>query len=113
LFYIHGKTGIDDTYFQNAPVEEIVSHIISLYGSKMLAYAREDQKLDINLEKESENNAVSLPSALSVPIFSWKKVFEKRLQQLIPLALSYSCISILQCPVSQIPMVLKSKRGES
>jgi glutamate dehydrogenase len=56
-------TGIDDTYFQNAPVEEIVSHIISLYGSKMLAYAREDQKLDINLEKESENNAVSFMSS--------------------------------------------------
>lgn len=52
--------GIDDTYFQNAPVDEIVSHVISLYGSKMLAYAREDQKLDINLEKESEKDAVSL-----------------------------------------------------
>lgn len=51
--------GIDDTYFQSTSVEEIVSHIISLYGSKVMAYARSDHKLLINLEKESEKTAVS------------------------------------------------------
>ena len=51
--------GIDDTYFQSTSVEEIVSHIISLYGSKVMAYARSDHKLQINLEKEGEKSAVS------------------------------------------------------
>ena len=51
--------GIDDGYFQNTSVEEIVSHIVSLYGSKVQAYARADHKLKINLEKEGEKSAVS------------------------------------------------------
>ena len=54
--------GIDDTYFQSTSVEEIVSHIISLYGSKVMAYARSDHKLQINLEKEAETSAVSVHS---------------------------------------------------
>lgn len=53
--------GIDDTYFSSTSVEEIVSHIISLYGSKVMAYARADHKLLINLEKEGEKSAVSRP----------------------------------------------------
>lgn len=52
--------GIDDSYFQNTSVDEIVSHIISLYGSKVQAYARADHKLNINLEKETEKSAVRL-----------------------------------------------------
>lgn len=35
----------------------------------MLAYAREDQKLDINLEKESEKDAVSLTFGFSFFFF--------------------------------------------
>lgn len=56
--------GIDDTYFQGTSVEEIVSHIISLYGSKVMAYARADRKLKINLEKEGEQTALYINTSL-------------------------------------------------
>ena len=63
-FRFFSSLGIDDSYFQNTSVEELVSHIISLYGSKVQAYARADHKLNINLEKESEKNAVRVFSCL-------------------------------------------------
>ncbi|GAA95093.1 uncharacterized protein L969DRAFT_51542 [Mixia osmundae IAM 14324] len=50
--------GIDDAYFKTESVETIASHIISLYGSKILAYARGDGTLDINLEKIHDDGAV-------------------------------------------------------
>jgi len=56
--WFFSSLGIDDGYFQNTSVEEIVSHIVSLYGSKVQAYARADHKLKINLEKEGEKSAL-------------------------------------------------------
>lgn len=61
--WFFSSLGIDDSYFQNTSVEEIVSHIISLYGSKVQAFARADHKLKINLEKENEKSALYINSS--------------------------------------------------
>lgn len=45
-------------YFATESIEDIVSHIHSLYAAKVAAYARHDKKLDIHLDRESENHAV-------------------------------------------------------
>lgn len=50
-------------YFANESVENIVSHIHSLYAAKVAAYARDDKKLDIRLDKESEDHAVYIGSS--------------------------------------------------
>lgn len=50
--------GIDDQYFSLESVETIASHIISLYGSKILAYTKNEERLVIELEKETDTSAV-------------------------------------------------------
>lgn len=56
--------GIDDSYFATESIENIVSHIHSLYGAKVAAYARDDKKLDIRLDRESEDHAVYIDTSL-------------------------------------------------
>jgi len=50
--------GIDDMYFQLESVESIANHIMALYGAKILAYTRNENKLDITLERETDEAAV-------------------------------------------------------
>lgn len=50
-------------YFANESVENIVGHIHSLYAAKVAAYARDDKKLDIRLDKESDDHAVYIGSS--------------------------------------------------
>ena len=50
--------GIDDLYFQLESVETIASHIMALYGAKILSYIKNQDKLTINLERESDEEAV-------------------------------------------------------
>lgn len=45
-------------YFASESVENIVSHIHSLYAAKVAAFARDDKKLDIHLDRESEDHAI-------------------------------------------------------
>lgn len=45
-------------YFATESVENIVSQIHSLYAAKVSAFARDDKKLDIHLDRESENHAI-------------------------------------------------------
>lgn len=67
----------------------------------MLAYAREDQKLDINLEKESDKDAVSL-------------LLQPRVKCSILIGIvSFSCTSTRVCLVLLIQMVLRSRRSKS
>ncbi|VVT58032.1 uncharacterized protein SAPINGB_P006003 [Magnusiomyces paraingens] len=56
--WFYNSLGIDDMYFATESIENIVSHINSLYAAKVAAYARDDKKLDIHLDRESENHAV-------------------------------------------------------
>ncbi|KAL2809286.1 Glutamate/Leucine/Phenylalanine/Valine dehydrogenase-domain-containing protein [Aspergillus granulosus] len=66
--WFYNQLGIDDTYFQTETVEAIVTQILSLYAAKVAAYARDDKKLEIRLDKEAEDHAVYIDT--SKPGFS-------------------------------------------
>src|ERR1700761_6742716 len=48
--WFYKTLGIDDTYFENESIEVISDHITALYGAKILAYTKHDEKLSIDLE---------------------------------------------------------------
>ncbi|KAI8803000.1 Glutamate/Leucine/Phenylalanine/Valine dehydrogenase-domain-containing protein [Cladochytrium replicatum] len=56
--WFYGNLGIDDMYFQLESVETIAQHIMALYAAKLLAYIKNENVLDINLERETEDGAV-------------------------------------------------------
>ncbi|KAL4801417.1 Glutamate/Leucine/Phenylalanine/Valine dehydrogenase-domain-containing protein [Aspergillus unguis] len=66
--WFYEQLGIDDTYFQTETVEAIATQILSLYAAKVAAYARDDKKLEIRLDKEAEDHAVYIDT--SKPGFS-------------------------------------------
>ncbi|KAL2866374.1 glutamate dehydrogenase (NAD(+)) [Aspergillus lucknowensis] len=66
--WFYNQLGIDDTYFQTETVDAIVTQILSLYAAKVAAYARDDKKLEIRLDKEAEDHAVYIDT--SKPGFS-------------------------------------------
>ncbi|KAJ3083608.1 NAD-dependent glutamate dehydrogenase [Quaeritorhiza haematococci] len=55
-FYMN--LGIDDMYFQLEDVETTAQHIMALYGAKIFSYIKNENVLDINLERETEDSAV-------------------------------------------------------
>ncbi|KAI8646021.1 Glutamate/Leucine/Phenylalanine/Valine dehydrogenase-domain-containing protein [Parasitella parasitica] len=61
--WFYGNLGIDDYYFALESVETIANHIIALYGAKILAFTKNENVLDINLEKESEDSSVYIHSS--------------------------------------------------
>jgi glutamate dehydrogenase len=71
-------------YFQQESIETIAQHIMSLYAAKIFAYIKNQNVLDINLERETDEGAVyihtSQPgiSQLSGPQHE-KKIDEKYL----------------------------------
>ena len=61
--WFYNMLGIDDTYFQTESVDAIVSHILSLYAAKVAAFARDDNKIEIRLDKEAEDHAVYIDTS--------------------------------------------------
>ncbi|KAF1807376.1 Glutamate/Leucine/Phenylalanine/Valine dehydrogenase-domain-containing protein [Mucor lusitanicus] len=61
--WFYGNLGIDDYYFALESVETIANHIMALYGAKILAFTKNENVLDINLEKESEDSSVYIHSS--------------------------------------------------
>lgn len=61
-FYLN--LGIDDMYFAMEAPETIANHIISLYAAKMNAYTRNQNVLDINLERETEHGAIYIHTSV-------------------------------------------------
>ncbi|MCJ1331879.1 NAD-dependent glutamate dehydrogenase [Thelotrema lepadinum] len=62
--WFYNELGIDDMYFQTESVDAIVSHILSLYAGKVAAYARDDRKPEIRLDKEAPDHAVYIDTSL-------------------------------------------------
>lgn len=62
-FVVNSNLGIDDYYFGLESVETIANHIMALYGAKILAFTKNENVLDINLEKESEDSSVYIHSS--------------------------------------------------
>lgn len=61
--WFYEQLGIDDMYFATETADAIASHIHSLYAAKVAAYARDDKKLDIRLDKEAVDHAVYIDTA--------------------------------------------------
>ena len=79
--WFYDDLGIDDMYFSTESVEAIVSYIHSLYAAKVAAYARDDRKLEIRLEKEAADHAVYIDTSLPGVTTPDGSGFETRLEQ--------------------------------
>ena len=80
--WFYSELGIDDMYFSTETVEAIVSHIHSLYAAKVAAYARDDKRLEIRLDKEAADHAVYIDtSAPGLSSAEEGSGFEARIEQ--------------------------------
>lgn len=61
--WFYNELGIDDMYFQTESVPAIVNHILSLYAGKVAAFARDDGRLEIRLDKEAVDHAVYIDTS--------------------------------------------------
>ncbi|KAF2147187.1 uncharacterized protein K452DRAFT_240434 [Aplosporella prunicola CBS 121167] len=61
--WFYTDLGIDDSYFSTETVEAIVNHIHSLYAAKIAAYARDDKRIEIRLDKEAVDHAVYIDTS--------------------------------------------------
>lgn len=61
--WFYNELGIDDMYFQTETVPAIVNHILSLYAGKVAAFARDDGRLEIRLDKEAVDHAVYIDTS--------------------------------------------------
>ncbi|KAI9843812.1 MAG: NAD-dependent glutamate dehydrogenase [Sclerophora amabilis] len=61
--WFYNDLGIDDMYFQTETVGAIVNHVLSLYAAKVAAYARDDKRLEIRLDKEAADHAVCIDTS--------------------------------------------------
>ncbi|KAI9679703.1 MAG: NAD-dependent glutamate dehydrogenase [Bathelium mastoideum] len=61
--WFYNELGIDDSYFATETADAIVSHIHSLYAAKVAAYARDDKKLEMRLDKEAGDHAVYIDTS--------------------------------------------------
>ena len=61
--WFYEELGIDDMYFATETADAIASHIHSLYAAKVAAYARDDKKLEIRLDKEAADHAVYIDTS--------------------------------------------------
>ena len=79
--WFYNELGIDDMYFSTETAEAIVSHIHSLYAAKVAAYARDDKKLEIRLDKEAADHAVYIDTSLpGITVLDGSK-FEARMEE--------------------------------
>ncbi|KAF7185776.1 NAD-specific glutamate dehydrogenase [Pseudocercospora fuligena] len=62
--WFYNELGIDDMYFSTETTEAIVSHIHSLYAAKIAAFARDDKRLEIHLDKEATDHAVYIDTSV-------------------------------------------------
>lgn len=61
--WFYTQLGIDDMYFKYESVDTIVNNILSLYAGKVAAYSRDDQRLEIRLDREAEDHAVYIDTS--------------------------------------------------
>ncbi|KAI9833104.1 MAG: NAD-dependent glutamate dehydrogenase [Phylliscum demangeonii] len=61
--WFYNELGIDDMYFETETADVIVNHILSLYAAKVAAYARDDKRLEIRLDKEAADHAVCIDTS--------------------------------------------------
>lgn len=79
--WFYNELGIDDMYFSTETADAIVSHIHSLYAAKVAAYARDDKKLEIRLDKEAADHAVYIDTSVPGVSTIGGSGFEQRLEE--------------------------------
>ncbi|KAK3058129.1 NAD-dependent glutamate dehydrogenase [Extremus antarcticus] len=79
--WFYNELGIDDMYFSTETATDIVSHVHSLYAAKVAAYARDDKKMDIRLDKEAADHAVYIDTSLPGVTAIGGSKFEQRLEE--------------------------------
>ncbi|KAK4994213.1 NAD-dependent glutamate dehydrogenase [Elasticomyces elasticus] len=79
--WFYNELGIDDMYFSTETVEAIVSHIHSLYAAKIAAYARDDKRLEIRLDKEAVDHAVYIDTSIPGVTATNGPRYEQRLEE--------------------------------
>jgi glutamate dehydrogenase len=55
--------GIDDVYFAQESVDTIVNHVMTIYGAKVAAFARNDFNFEILLDREESDHAVYIDTS--------------------------------------------------
>ena len=63
--WFYENLGIDDIYFANESDDVIASHVLALYAAKLNAFIDNKDELEINLVRETENNAVYMHTSKS------------------------------------------------
>ncbi|KAF2735428.1 NAD-specific glutamate dehydrogenase [Polyplosphaeria fusca] len=61
--WFYEQLGIDDMYFATETADAVANHILSLYGAKVAAYARDDKRLEIRLDREAVDHAVYIDTS--------------------------------------------------
>lgn len=61
--WFYNALGIDDMYFSTESVQAVASHIHSLWAAKVAAYARGDNKMEVQLDKEDTDHAVYIDTS--------------------------------------------------
>lgn len=61
--WFYNDLGIDDSFFEKEQSSTILSHIHSLYAAKVAAYARDDKRLEIRLDKEATDHALYIDTS--------------------------------------------------
>ncbi|CDH49571.1 nad dependent glutamate [Lichtheimia corymbifera JMRC:FSU:9682] len=79
--WFYNNLGIDDYYFVLESVETIANHVMSLYGAKMLAYTRNENALDVKLEKEDDDSSVYIHSSKPGVTESQGPQYEKKIDE--------------------------------
>ena len=79
--WFYNELGIDDMYFSTETTDAIVSHIHSVYAAKVAAYARDDKKFEIRLDKEAADHAVYIDTSLPGITALEGSGFEQRLEE--------------------------------
>ena len=54
---------IDESWYNSETSDAIVNHVHSLYAAKVAAYARDDKRLEIRLDKEAADHAVYIDTS--------------------------------------------------
>ena len=78
--WFYDDLGIDDMYFSTETVDAIVSHIHSLYAAKVAAFARDDKRMEIRLDKEAADHAVYIDTSYPGVTSEDGSEFESRLE---------------------------------
>ncbi|KAM0718013.1 hypothetical protein Q7P37_006345 [Cladosporium fusiforme] len=78
--WFYNALGIDDMYFSTESVEAIASHIHSLWAAKVAAYARGDNKMKVQLDKEDTDHAVYIDTSAAGVTNAAGPGYESRLE---------------------------------